>query len=141
MEIKAANSLAEIGTRSLTDVGALNDLRTIADKRQQAEQVATQFESVFMEMMMKAMRATVPEGSLSESLGGKNYVSMLDQQYAQMGGMTFDPRFHQRLVDSIMDQSATAAEAAQRAEEKKGRIAAGETLTLNPGELASFDIK
>ena len=55
--------------------------------------------------------------------------------------MTFDPRFHQRLVDSIMDQSATAAEAAQRAEEKKGRIAAGETLTLNPGELASFDIK
>jgi flagellar protein FlgJ len=142
MDIKPTHTANDLGSRALTDIGQLNSLKTIGDKRQQAEQVATQFESVFMEMMMKAMRETVPEdGLFSGGQAESTYRSMLDQQLVQMKGSSFDPRFHQRLVESIMDQSATREEAIARTDEKKARIEAGEALELKPAELAQYGFK
>ena len=135
MEIKPANMIDNIGTRSLTNLGELGSLKTIANKREQAEKVATQFESVFMEMMIKSMRETVPDGGvMGEGLGAKNYISMLDQQMAQMGGIAFDRRFHQGLVDSILDQ-ATKAEAA--AKEAAGAAGEDEKIAFS-GDLSNF---
>jgi flagellar protein FlgJ len=37
---------------------------------------------MFLQMMMKSMRATVPEGGLLESSGTKTFEQMLDQQFA-----------------------------------------------------------
>ena len=48
-------------------------------------QVAKQFESLFMHQVFKTMRATVPEGELTDSgFGGKVFTDMLDQQYADI---------------------------------------------------------
>ncbi len=84
---------------------------TQLDERARAEAVAEKFESVFMGMMVKAMRATVPEGGLTGGgMGGSLYVEMLDQQLVQQGGLPRDPRFREALVRQIMN-SATPDEA------------------------------
>jgi Rod binding domain-containing protein len=85
------------------------------DKRTRAEAVANQLEGVFMEMMVKAMRATVQEdGLFGKSLGGGNYVEMLDQQYAKLAGIPRDPRFHEVLVNQIMKQPEETNRAMER---------------------------
>jgi Rod binding domain-containing protein len=89
---------------SALDPARLNDLNAIADPRARAEALATQLENVFMELLVKSMRATVPEdGLLGKGLGRRTYIQMLDQQWAALGGMPRDPRFHQALVRQIMD--------------------------------------
>lgn len=88
------------------------------DKRAQAEKVASQLEGVFMEMMMKAMRSTVQQdGLFGKSLGGSNYIEMLDQHYAQLQGIPRDPRFHEVLVNQIMKTPDATNQAMQRMRE------------------------
>lgn len=88
------------------------------DKRAQAEKVASQLEGVFMEMMMKAMRSTVQEdGLFGKSMGGSNYIEMLDQHYAQLQGIPRDPRFHEVLVSQIMKTPDATNEAMQKMRE------------------------
>ena len=76
--------------------------------------MATQLESIFMGMVLKAMRDTVPEDGLAgKSLGGKNYVEMLDQQYSQLQAIPKDPRFHDVLVRQIMQSPEATNHAMQ----------------------------
>lgn len=92
----------QVGVNTIADPTSAQRLSNIGDPKQRAEAVATQFESIFMGMMVKAMRATVPDaGLLGDGLGGKTFVEMLDQQMAQMGGLPRDPRFHEALVRQI----------------------------------------
>ena len=67
-----------------TDFGALAGLRF--DARQDASgslrEVAEQFESLFVQMMLKAMRDATPEGGLFDSNALDNYEQMYDQQLA-----------------------------------------------------------
>ncbi len=88
----------------LNDPQSLARLNQIEDPRQRAEAVATQLETVFLTMMVKAMRQTVPEGGLlGKGLGGKHYVEMLDQEFARAGAAGgLDPRLHQALVRQMM---------------------------------------
>ena len=107
------------------DPASLRRSLQIDDQRARAEAVASQLEGVFMTMMVKAMRQTVPEDSLSgQSLGGKNYVEMLDQQYAQMGGIPRDPRFHEVLVKQIMKSPEAASNALGRMRQDEGQAKA-----------------
>lgn len=64
------------------DVGALSQLRQQAHIKpdQAIEKVAQQFESVFVQMMLKAMRETVPEGGLFGDEATKTFEQMLDSQ-------------------------------------------------------------
>ncbi len=64
------------------DVGALSQLRQQANIKpdQAIEKVAQQFESVFVQMMLKAMRETVPEGGLFGDEATKTFEQMLDSQ-------------------------------------------------------------
>lgn len=66
------------------DVGALQGLRTQAglDPKEAAHEVAQQFESVFISMMLKTMRDTVPQDSLFGSHTMDSYQNMFDQQVA-----------------------------------------------------------
>lgn len=101
----------QVGVNTITDPTSAQRLSNISDPRQRAEAVATQFESIFMGMMVKAMRATVPEaGLLGDGLGGKTFVEMLDQQMAQMGGLPRDPRFHEALVRQISQDPKGSAD-------------------------------
>lgn len=97
----------------------------IDDKRARAEAVAGQLEGVFMDMMVKAMRQTVPEdGLFGQGMGGKNYVEMLDQQYAQIGGVPRDPRFHEVLVNQIMKTPEETGKALSRMRQDEGQAKA-----------------
>lgn len=96
----------------VTDPTSATKLNNIADPKQRAEAVADQLERTFMNMMVKAMRKTVPDGGLmGRGLGGQQYVEMLDQQITQMGQMPRDPRFHEALVRQIMNDPGSVEKA------------------------------
>lgn len=71
--------------------------------------VAKQFESVFMQMMLKSMRAAVPDGGLFNDEGTKAYRDMLDNQMAvnlaEQGGVG--------LADVMVRQLAPQTQALQ----------------------------
>ena len=66
------------------DPGALNGLRQLAreNKSGALEEVAKQFEGLFIQQMMKSMRDAVPRSDLLSSSDALLYESMLDQQLA-----------------------------------------------------------
>jgi flagellar protein FlgJ len=67
------------------DANGLNNLK-LAAKEQSPEaikQVATQFESVFVNMMLKSMREALPQDDTFDSEQTRTYTSMLDQQLSQ----------------------------------------------------------
>ena len=113
MEIKST-PIPDLATvHPVTDPGSLHRLQSIEDPRSRAEAVADQIESVFMDMVVKAMRATVPEGGLlGKGMGGSMYVEMLDQELSRLGSGPRDPRFHDALVEQIMQSSAEPADSA-----------------------------
>jgi flagellar protein FlgJ len=67
-----------------TDLAGLNALKLKSrDKPQEAvHEVAQQFESVFVTMMMKAMRDTLPKDGMFASSQIDTYQTMMDQQLA-----------------------------------------------------------
>lgn len=66
------------------DFGALASLRLEARQDADAalESVASQFESLFLQMMLKSMREAVPDGGLFNSSDMDTYRGMADQQLA-----------------------------------------------------------
>jgi len=70
-------------TYDFSGLGALK-ARAARDRTDEKtiEKTASQFEAMFLQMMMKSMRATVPAGGLLESSGTKTFEQMLDQQFA-----------------------------------------------------------
>lgn len=68
--------------RVYTDLQALGDLKREAREGAPSalREVAQQFESLFMSMMLKGMREASPEGGLFDDEGTKFYQDMFDQQ-------------------------------------------------------------
>ena len=79
--------------RIFNDVGYLSSLRAEAASapNKAVEEVASQFEALFIQQMMKSMRDAVPKSDLMQSDHLKTYQSMADQQMAvslsQKGGI------------------------------------------------------
>lgn len=67
------------------DSQALGNLRLKAhqDPAKTLPKVAKQFESIFVNMMLKAMRDTIPNDSLGNSQQTKLFTGLLDKQLAQ----------------------------------------------------------
>ncbi|MGU9859569.1 flagellar assembly peptidoglycan hydrolase FlgJ [Pseudomonas sp. LF245] len=67
------------------DVQGLDHLRNRAHLDPQAglKEASKQFEAVFIQMMLKSMRAAVPKSELSSNSQTEMYTEMLDQQWAQ----------------------------------------------------------
>lgn len=85
---------AQTGRDSYTDLSSVQAIRAIKDKGQALEQVAQQFESMMLRMMMKSMRdanEVFSEGNFLSSHETETYQGMLDDQLAlslsQDGGM------------------------------------------------------
>lgn len=81
MSIKVQNA----PNRAVFDVGATQDLREQLRKDPQAglKAAAQQFETLFLQMVLKSMRDTVPSDGLLQSDQTRFYNSLLDQQMAQ----------------------------------------------------------
>lgn len=67
-----------------TDLSGLNalKLKSRANPQEAVHEVAQQFESVFVTMMMKAMRDTLPKDGMFASSQMDTYQDMMDQQLA-----------------------------------------------------------
>ncbi len=76
---------ADLSTKFALDVQAVDELRIASRKDGQAglEAAARQFEALFMNMMLKAMRDATPQDDLMDSEQSRLYTSMLDQQLSQ----------------------------------------------------------
>ena len=68
-----------------SDARALDKLRLTAstDPAKAVKQVATQFEALFMQMVLKSMRDASPKSGMLDSSDQQMYTSMLDEQLAQ----------------------------------------------------------
>ena len=83
MGLGAARGLA-IDARSLDAVRA----RAATDPKGAVREAARQFEALFMNELMKSMRAAVPDSGMLDNAGSNLGNDMLDQQYAnQLTGM------------------------------------------------------
>lgn len=67
------------------DVQGLDRLRNSAhlDPQSGLKQASKQFEALFLQMMLKSMRAAVPKSEMSNNSQTEMYTEMLDQQWAQ----------------------------------------------------------
>ena len=90
---------------------------------EQAELVAKEFESIFINMMLSAMRKTAPMGGLiGEGLGAKTYSQLLDNEYAKVVNENFDFNFHDALVRQILAGSPMAPKAAEATHSENQKI-------------------
>lgn len=69
----------------ILDAGGLQRLRNAAhdNSPQAVKQASTQFEALFLDMVMKRMREAMPAEGLMDSEQGRMMQGMLDQQYAK----------------------------------------------------------
>ena len=122
MSIKIQNT----PNRAAFDVQSAQDLRGQLAKNPQEglKAAAQQFETMFLQMVMKSMRDTVPDDGMLNSEQSKFYTSLLDQQMAQNlassgKGVGFAKLIEQQLGRSLAagqtDVAAGAAEAANAA--------------------------
>lgn len=79
-------SVQDMSGQFALDMQGLNRLKHTArqDPSQGVRGAAEQFEALFIQMMLKSMRDTVPESGLMESQATDLYQSMLDQQWSQV---------------------------------------------------------
>ena len=79
-------SVQDMGGQFALDMQGLNRLKHTArqDPSQGVRGAAEQFEALFIQMMLKSMRDTIPQGGLMESQATDFYQSMLDQQWSQV---------------------------------------------------------
>jgi flagellar protein FlgJ len=82
--LNAAASAATASTLA-TDSRSLDALRTQAknDPDKALKQAASQFEALFMQMLLKSMRDATPQYDPTASDAGRMYTGMLDQQLSQ----------------------------------------------------------
>ena len=75
---------APLSTGQYHDVNGLTDLKRVSreDPNAAINEVAEQFESMFIQMMLKSMRDALPKDGLFSSNDMETYTEMADQQIA-----------------------------------------------------------
>ncbi len=76
---------AQISAQSANEDRMLNVERTPPSNREQIRKVANEFESLFLNLVLKSMRDTVPKNELMDGGNAEDiYKSMLDDEYSKM---------------------------------------------------------
>lgn len=118
----------DLSNRLAADVRSTNDLRAKFRQDPQAglKEAAQQFESMFLQMVLKSMRDATPQDGPFNSDETRFYTAMLDQQMAQKmasgNGLGFARLIEQQLGRHLAQPPMPAGEAASPA--------AGNTLPL-----------
>lgn len=90
---------------------------------QKLHEAATQFEGVFMQMVMSAMRDTVPQESIfgKDSASEQTWQSMLDDQYSQAmarsGGVGLAAQLERQMRSAVLANAAHESQV-----QVKGRV-------------------
>src|SRR5579864_4321552 len=79
------SKIGSVASGLAADSRSLEELKRAArdDPRQAAKKVATQFEALYMQMVLKSMRDATPRSGMLDSQEQDLYRGMLDQQLAQ----------------------------------------------------------
>lgn len=107
--------------RAAFDIGATQDLRSQFAKnpREGLQAASQQFETMFLQMVMKSMRDSVPQDGLLNSDSTRFYTTMLDQQLAQNMATSGKGLGFAKLIEQQMGrqlgQSETAAASTETA--------------------------
>lgn len=122
--------------RAAFDVTSAQDLRTQFAKNPQEglKAAAQQFETLFLQMVMKSMRESVPQDGLLNSEQSRFYTGMLDQQLAQNVTTSGKGLGFARLIEQQLNRNITNADGA--AISNAPANAAG-----NPLPLAAPDVR
>lgn len=77
--------IQDLPNRAAFDVKSAQDLRTqfAKDPKEGLKAASQQFETLFLQMVMKSMRDSVPQDGLLNSDQSRFYTGLLDQQMAQ----------------------------------------------------------
>src|SRR4051812_19235638 len=78
----SANDLSTRMALDVKDMGSLRQSAKAGDP-QALKTAATQFEAMFVNMMMKSMREATPQDGMMDSQQSKMFTTMLDQQTSQ----------------------------------------------------------
>ncbi len=97
--------------RAAYDVKATQDLRSDLAKNPQEglKAAAQQFETLFLQMVMKSMRDSVPQDGLLDSEQSRFYTGMLDQQLAQNLTTTGQGVGFARLIEQQLGRTMAGA--------------------------------
>ncbi|MCE8019864.1 flagellar assembly peptidoglycan hydrolase FlgJ [Halomonas sp. MCCC 1A11036] len=119
-------SIQDMGSQFALDVQGLERLKHTArnDEAAGLRGAAQQFEALFLQMMLKSMRDTVPSGGLLDSQQTEFYQSLLDQQWAQtMAGRGIGLADH--LVAQLEGQLGTSTPRSGVADRELSELIAG----------------
>ncbi|MFQ3788120.1 flagellar assembly peptidoglycan hydrolase FlgJ [Halomonas sp. A29] len=119
-------SIQDVTSQFALDVQGLERLKHTArnDEAAGLRGAAQQFEALFLQMMLKSMRDTIPSGGLLDSQQGEFYQSMLDQQWAQtMAGRGIGLADH--LVAQLEGQLGISTNRSGVADRELGELIAG----------------
>jgi flagellar protein FlgJ len=127
------------------DSRSLEQLKRTArdDPRQAVKKVATQFEALFMQMVLKSMRDATPQSGLLDSKEQDMFRGMLDQQVAQQiaaKGTGLSDLIARQLGRNLPAFAASAATAGKPAVASPAGEAAAATTsrTLTPGPFSGL---
>ncbi|OCG17185.1 flagellar rod assembly protein/muramidase FlgJ [Gilliamella sp. wkB292] len=104
------NKIGQSFNRFAYDLSSLHHLKrnVTTGANDSIKQVAEQFETLFINMMMQSMRKAVPEGGLFTSAATQLFTSMFDQQIAQQSagkGLGLANMLTQQLAKSSSDSA------------------------------------
>lgn len=107
-----ANSIQNTPNRAAFDVRSAQDLRTQfqKDPQQGLKAAAQQFETLFLQQVIKSMREATPQDGLLNSEQSRFYTSMLDQQMAQNIASSGKGIGFARLIEQQLGRNLTSAE-------------------------------
>ena len=128
----------DLSSRLALDTQALGDLKRGAkDNTPEAlKGAATQFEAMFINMMMKSMRDATPQDGMFDSQESKQFTQMLDQQMSQNMAKR-GIGLAEMLVRQLSAQKAGAQALAAATEgDAMPRPADAQTMMTTPGAIA-----
>ena len=130
------SQIGSVGSGLAADARSLEDLKRAArdDPRQAAKKVATQFEALYMQMVLKSMREATPRSGLLDSQEQDMYRGMLDQQVAQQiasKGTGLSDMIARQLSRALPNAAASAA-APSSAKATEGKPGAAAPLAPAP---------
>lgn len=126
-----ASNIQNAPNRAAFDVKSSQDLRTQfqKDPQQGLKAAAQQFETLFLQMVLKSMRDATPQDGMLDSDSSRFYTGLLDQQMAQNIATTGKGLGFAQLIEQQLGRNMTAPAAAGESSEATANPA-GNALPL-----------
>lgn len=136
-----SNKIQDQPNRAAFDVRSAQDLRGkfAKDPQEGLKAAAQQFETLFLQMVMKSMRDSVPQDGLLNSDQSRFYTGMLDQQLAQNLTTSGSGVGFARLIEQQLGRNLTTAAGLEKPAEAAN--AAGNALPLSASDGRHLNFK